>query len=76
MQIDNFIEKVEKDKISIIRTWISSPAVIKIINDYTIDKDLFVKRYAFGVIEHYIQVVKNDEKVENCPVIIDFIKYL
>ena len=76
MQINVSIEKVEKDKISIIRTWISSPAVIKIINDYTIDKDLFVKRYAFGVIEHYIQVVKNDEKVENCPVIIDFIKYL
>ena len=76
MQINDFIEKVEKDKISIIRTWISSPAVIKIINDYSIDKDLFVKRYAFGVIEHYIQVVKKQEKVENCPVVIDFIKYL
>ncbi|MDD2896364.1 MAG: PAS domain-containing sensor histidine kinase [Aliarcobacter sp.] len=76
MQINDFIEKIEKDKISIIRTWISSPTVIKIINDYSIDKDLFVKRYAFGVIEHYIQVVKNQEKIENCPVIIDFIKYL
>ena len=76
MQIDSFIQKVEKDKISIIRTWISSSAVIKIINDYNIDRDFFLKRYAFGVIEHYIQVVKNDEKVENCPVIIDFIKYL
>lgn len=76
MQIDNFIEKIEKDKISIIRTWISSPAVIKIINDYSIDKDLFIKRYAFGVIEHYIQVVKNQEKTENAPVIMDFIKYL
>ncbi len=76
MQINDFIEKIEKDKISIIRTWISSPTVIKIINDYSIDKDLFVKRYAFGVIEHYIQVVKKQEKIENCPVIMDFIKYL
>ena len=76
MQIDNFIEKIEKDKISIIRTWISSPAVMKIINDYSIDKDLFIKRYAFGVIEHYIQVVRNQEKVENSVVIMDFIKYL
>ncbi len=76
MQINDFIEKVEKNKISIIRTWISSPAVIKIIDDYSIDKDLFVKRYAFGVIEHYIQVVKENQKIENCPVIIDFIKYL
>ena len=76
MQIDNFIEKIEKDKISIIRTWISSPTVMKIINDYSIDKDLFIKRYAFGVIEHYIQVVRNQEKVENSVVIMDFIKYL
>ncbi|MDD2887866.1 MAG: PAS domain-containing sensor histidine kinase [Aliarcobacter sp.] len=76
MQINDFIEKIEKDKISIIRTWISSPTVMKIINDYSIDKDLFVKRYAFGVIEHYIQVVKKQEKIENCPVIMDFIKYL
>ena len=41
MQINDFIEKVEKDKISIIRTWISSSAVIKIINDYNIDRDFF-----------------------------------
>ena len=32
----------------------------KIINDYSIDKDLFVKRYAFGVIEHYIHLVNNE----------------
>jgi PAS domain S-box-containing protein len=76
MKIDNFIEKIEKDKISIIRTWISSSVIIKIINDYDIDKDLFVKRYAFGFIEYYIQVVKNNQKIENCPVIIDFIKYI
>jgi PAS domain S-box-containing protein len=76
MNIDDFIEKIQKDKISIIRTWISSPIVMKIINDYSIDKDLFVKRYAFGFIEYYIQVVINNKKIENSPVIIDFIKYL
>ncbi|QKF67070.1 PAS sensor-containing signal transduction histidine kinase [Arcobacter venerupis] len=76
MQINHFIEKIEKDKISIIRTWISSDSVIKLINDYSIDKDLLIKRYAFGVIDHYIQAVKNNQKIEHCPVIIDFIKYL
>ncbi len=76
MQINHFIEKIEKDKISIIRAWISSASVIKLINDYSIDKDLLIKRYAFGVIDHYIQAVKNRQKIEDCPVIIDFIKYL
>ena len=76
MQIDDFIDKIEKDKISIIRTWISSPTVIKIVDNYAIDKDLLIKRYAFGVIENYIHLVRNKEKIENCPIIIDFIKYL
>ena len=76
MQINNFIEKIEKDKISIIRTWISSPTVIEIIDEYSIDKDLFIKRYAFGVIENYIRFVRKKEKVDDCPIVMDFIKYL
>jgi PAS domain S-box-containing protein len=76
MHINDFIDKVEKNKISIIRTWISSPTVIKIVDNYSIDKDLLIKRYAFGVIENYIHLVKNKEKIENCPIIIDYIKYL
>ena len=74
--MDNFIKKVEKDKILVIRTWVSSSIVIKIINDYSIDKDLFIKRYAFGFVEHYIKAVRNNQKIEDCSVIIDFIKYL
>lgn len=76
MQIDNFIEKIEKDKISIIRIWISSPTVIRIVDDYSIDKDLLIKRYAFGVIENYIRLIKRNEKVGDCPIVMDFIKYL
>ena len=76
MHINDFIDKVEKNKISIIRTWISSPTVIKIVDNYLIDKDLLIKRYAFGVIENYIHLVKNKEKIENCSIIIDYIKYL
>lgn len=42
----------------------------------SIDKDLFIKRYAFGFLEHYIKAVKNNQKIEESSVIIDFIKYL
>ena len=74
--MDSFIKEVEKDKILVIRTWVSSSIVVKIINDYSIDKDLFIKRYAFGFLEHYIKAVKNNQKIEESSVIIDFIKYL
>ena len=62
--MDSFIKEVEKDKILVIRTWVSSSIVVKIINDYSIDKDLFIKRYAFGFLEHYIKAVKNKQKIE------------
>ena len=74
--MDKFIEKIEKNKIAIIRTWISSSRVIKIIRNYSINEDLLVKRYSFGFLEHYLLVIKNDEKTQNCPVVMDFLKYL
>jgi PAS domain S-box-containing protein len=76
MQINNFIEKIEKNKIVIIKTWISSITVKTIVKNYSIDENIFIKRYSFGVIEHYINVVKNNEETEKNHVIIDFLKYL
>ena len=62
--MDKFIEKIEKNKIAIIRTWISSPRVIKIIRTYSINEDLLVKRYSFGFLEHYLLVIKNEPMPE------------
>lgn len=76
MQINQFIEKIEKNKIAIIRTWISSKKVMKIVKEYSINEDLLIKRYCFGVVEHYILAIKNNEKTQNSTVMIDFIKYL
>ena len=76
MQINQFIEKIEKNKIAIIRTWIKSGKVMKIVNKYSISEDLFIKRYCFGILEHYFLLIKNNERTQNCVVIIDFLKYL
>ena len=71
-----FIEIIEKNKIAIIRTWIGSSRVKKIVRSYSINEDLLVKRYSFGFLEHFIHLVKNDEETQNCVVVIDFLKYL
>ena len=76
MQLKEFIEIIEKNKITIIRTWINSKKVMEIVHDYSINEDLLIKRYCFGVLEHYILVIKNDEKTQNSAVMIDFLKYL
>lgn len=71
-----FVEQIEKNKITIIRTWISSSNVSNLIKSYALDEKLFIKRYSFALIEYYILVVKDIEKSKNNYAIIDFIKYL
>ena len=74
--MENFIEQIEKNKIAIIRKWISFPTVIELIKNYELDENLFIRRYSFAVVEHFILVIKKDEKTEKNSAVIDFLKYL
>ena len=74
--MEKFIEELEKNKITIIRTWISYPFVLQLLKDYSIDENLFIRRYSFAVLEHFIQLTKKDEKTEKNSLVIDFLKYL
>ncbi|MBD3830489.1 MAG: PAS domain S-box protein, partial [Arcobacter sp.] len=74
--MENFIEQIEKNKIAIIRKWISFPTVIELIKNYELDENLFIRRYSFAVVEHFISVIKKDEKTEKNSAVIDFLKYL
>ena len=74
--LDELIERAEKNKISIIKKWINTPTVLTIIKTNLIDENLFVRRYSFGVVEYYIQIIKKDENIEKSHAMIDFIRYL
>ena len=76
MQINDFIEKIEKNKIAIIRIWFNLSTTENIIINNKIDKELFIRRYSFGVIEHFIQVIKKEEETEKSHAIVDFLRYL
>ena len=76
MQLKEFIEIIEKNKITIIRTWINSSKIKELIDNYSINEELFIKRYSFGFLEHYIKTIKNNEKTQDSTVVIDFLKYL
>lgn len=76
MQLKKHIHFYEKNKLIIIKKWISSSNVLKILNDCNIDKELFIKRYAFGVLDYYIDVIKEECQTNECSKIIDFLKYL
>lgn len=76
MQLKEFIEIIEKNKITIIKTWINSAKIKELIDSYSINEELFIKRYSFGFLEHYIKTIKNNEKTQDSTVVIDFLKYL
>lgn len=74
--MEDFLTHIEKNKISLIRLWVSSSTVLDLIKKYSLDENLFIRRYAFALVEYYILVIKNDGKNENDHSIIDFVKYL
>jgi PAS domain S-box-containing protein len=76
MELKKIINNYESNKIKIINSWVSDKEVLKLIQYYNFEQELFIKRYAFGVLDNYIDVVKNNHENYNCPVMLDFIKYL
>lgn len=70
------IEKLKKDKIIIIKYWISDPILIRILCKYSIAMEMFVKEFAFGIFEHYVNVLKDQSKIRSCPTIDKLLIYL
>lgn len=76
MLLIKYIDECEKNKITIIRHWISDEKVLNILNLYSINKELFIKRYAFGVLDYHIQLIKTNNEITNSTLILDFLNYL
>ncbi|MEA2049857.1 MAG: PAS domain S-box protein [Campylobacterota bacterium] len=66
--IDN-IELLKKSKISIMQSWISNEEVLKVLQRYDIQKELFIKNYAFGIFDYYVGIVENKNDIGDCPII-------
>ncbi|MBU3014908.1 PAS domain-containing sensor histidine kinase [Poseidonibacter lekithochrous] len=71
-QIDNF----KKNKFAIIRYWINKENIILILNTRKIDKELFIKRYAFGLLDYYINIISETMIIGKCSSTNDFLSYL
>lgn len=78
MEFIKFIENVEKSKAGIISYWINNQEVMKILDNYSINKQYFIKEFAFNVLTYYVEVVKGNQPIGQCPNIdrlIDFLKF-
>ncbi len=76
MLLSKYINHYERNKISIIKEWVSDEKILNILTKYKIDKEIFIKRYAFGFLDYHIQLLKTQNKIQNSILILDFLKYL
>jgi len=76
MKLIEHVKSFESNKITIIKYWVNKESIIKIMDECNIHKELFIRRFAFGVLDNYIDNIKNKNNLFDTPIIIDFLKYL
>lgn len=76
MKLVDYVNDFEKGKVSIIKYWLANTEVMNIIKEHEINAESFVKNYAFGVLEYYISVIKDENKIGDCPVIEELLSFL
>ena len=73
--LKKYINIYEKNKVSLLRYWLSDDKILKILKHHNIKTDLFVKTYAIAIIDYYIAVVNGKIEIGNCPALEEFLFY-
>lgn len=76
MSLKNNISKFRSNHLKIIKYWILNKEVESIITIHEINKETFIREYAIGVLDYYIEVVNGTKEIGNCPAIISLLTYL
>lgn len=74
MQIKNFIDEIERNKVLIIKIWLSNKYSKELISKYSIDTNLLIKKFAISTIEYFTKV-SFDENAKSL-IFEEFLKYL
>jgi len=62
LNLKNNISLIENNKIKVINYWFSEEKLEQIFNIKKLNKELFINRYAFEILDYYIDLVKNLNK--------------
>lgn len=74
--LKNYISQYSSNKIQIIKYWISNKDVLAVLKRHDIKREIFVKKYAFSILDYYIDVVNEKVLIGDCPAIDELIIYL
>jgi len=70
------VQKLIGGKVEIIKYWIKNKEVRKVLKSHYIDKEFFLKNYAFGIIDYYFEVILHKKQIGDCPVMGKLLRYL
>ena len=74
--LKNYLFKLKQNKFKIINNWSENNNVKKILELKKVNKELFVKRYAFAILEHFIYIIEHEKITNNNSEVKDFLQYL
>ncbi|MBL4729844.1 MAG: HAMP domain-containing histidine kinase [Sulfurimonas sp.] len=60
----------------ILLAWVQTQTVVEILEKNNIDLVVFRDTYARGILNYYFGVIKGEKKIDNCPVMDDFLRML
>ncbi|WP_321471567.1 PAS domain-containing sensor histidine kinase [Halarcobacter sp.] len=77
VKLNNYFNSLNQknQKIKLLKMWLTKPDIFKILKKHNVNFDLFVKKYALSIVNHFTNF---DEKLilENIERVDDFVKYL
>jgi len=71
----DIFDDLVKNKEQISTRWVSKKIVQKRLQNHAIDVEYFRKHYGLKVIEHFLNVIKGDAEVGNCPVVFVMLEF-
>jgi len=71
----DILDKLIQDKDIISKIWMKNEIIHERLKSHIIDVEFFRSHYGIKVIEYFLNVINGDEKVGNCPVIIEMIEF-
>ena len=71
----DILDDLIQDKEHISNVWVSNEIVKTRLDFHSIDVEFFRSHYGLKVIEYFLNVIKGEAKVGNCPVIITMLQF-
>ncbi len=74
--LSSYIEQYTKNRLTIIKYWLKNSDILLILNKSEISTEIFIKKYAIAIINHYIDIVNEEKEIGDCSAIEELISHL